>query len=54
MIKMVAAKPVLVQGKELKNTLVMFIDSDPVELNLSEFDLLQLQNVVGAYGFFEG
>ncbi len=53
-IKMVAARDIKVQGREAKETTVLFLDSEPCVLNLNHIDLLQLQSVVGAYGFYEG
>jgi hypothetical protein len=53
-IKMVAAKDTVIQGRQVKQTTILFLDSEPVELNLSAFDLMALTNVVGAYGFYEG
>ena len=52
-IKMVASKDVQIQGRLVKEVTILFIDSDPVELNLSPIDLLSLQSVVGAYGFYD-
>ncbi len=52
-IKMTAAKDAQVQGRPVKNVTILFMDSDPIELNLSAFDLLQLETIVGSYGFFE-
>jgi hypothetical protein len=50
-IKMVAAKNVTVQGREVKETTILFLDSEPVTLNLNSIDLLSLQSVIGAYSF---
>jgi hypothetical protein len=53
-IKMVAAQDGMVQDRPVKVTTILFMD-DPehVTLNLSEFDLLQIESVIGAYGFME-
>jgi hypothetical protein len=53
-IKMVAAQDGMVQNRPVKVTTILFMD-DPehVTLNLSEFDLLQIEGIVGAYGFME-
>lgn len=53
LIKAVMAKDIEVQGRPVKQSIVLFMDSDPIELNLSPIDLMQLESVVGAYGFFE-
>lgn len=53
-IKMLTAKDVMVQGREAKETSIHFLDSDSVTVNLNHIDYLQLTNVVGAYGFYEG
>lgn len=52
-IKMTAAKDVEVQGRPVKQVTILFTDSEPVELNISAMDLLNLESVVGSYGFFE-
>jgi hypothetical protein len=52
-IKMVAAQDGVVQDRPVKTTTILFMDSEPVTLHLSPVDLLQLQSVVGAYGFLE-
>ena len=52
-IKMTAAKDGEVQGRPIKMVAVLFMDGESVELNLNEYDLLQVENVIGAYGFFE-
>jgi hypothetical protein len=53
-IKAVIAQDGNVQNRPVKITTVMFMgDPEAVTLKLSEFDLLQLESVVGAYGFFE-
>lgn len=52
-IKMVCARDTMVQDREVKETTVLFLDSEEVCLNLNAIDLLQLQAVVGSYGFFE-
>lgn len=52
-IKMVMARNIRIQEREIKEVTVLFMDSEDVTLNLSPMDLLQLQSVVGAYGFFE-
>jgi len=53
-IKMVAAQDGIVQGRPVKVTTVLFMDDpESVTLNLSEFDLLQVEGVVGSYGFME-
>lgn len=52
-IKMVAAKNIVVQNREVKETTILFLDSEPITLNLNSIDLISLQNVIGAYGFFE-
>jgi hypothetical protein len=54
-IKMTAAMDGVIQDRPVKLTTILFLDdSDPVSLALSEFDLLQIESVVGSYGFFEG
>ena len=55
-IKMVSAVDGEMQGRSVKMTTILFLD-DPhgkVELALSEFDLLQIESVVGSYGFLDG
>ena len=51
MIKMTAARDGIVQNRPVKITTVFFVDSDPVELVLTDLDLAQVESVVGAYGF---
>ena len=53
-IKMTIAVDSEIQGRPVKTTTILFMDSEAVELTLSEFDLLQIESVVGAYGFYEG
>ena len=53
-IKMCAAKDVQVQGRDAKETTILFLDSEPVTLNLHHIDYLQLTSVVGSYGFYDG
>jgi hypothetical protein len=51
-IKMTAAVDGVIQDRPVKMTTIIFTDdSEPVTLALSEFDLLQIENVVGSYGF---
>jgi hypothetical protein len=50
-IKMVAARDAEVQGRSVKETTILFLDSEPIELNLSPIDLMQVESVVGSYGF---
>ena len=52
-IKMVLAKDGMIQNRPVKEVTILFLDSEPVCLYLSELDLLQLESVVGVYGFFE-
>jgi len=53
-IKMVAAMDGEVQGRPAKLVSVFFLGEDqPVGLTLTDFDLLQIQQVVGSYGFYE-
>lgn len=52
-IKMVASQDGMVQDRPVKKTRILFEMGDPVELNLSDFDLMQIESVVGAYGFME-
>lgn len=52
-IKMVVARDGTIQDRVVKIVVIMFLDSDPVELKLSDYDLLQLEQVVGSYGFAE-
>jgi hypothetical protein len=52
-IKMIAAKDGTVQNRPVKITTILFMDSEPVTLNLNEIDLMAVENVVGAYGFME-
>jgi len=52
-IKAVVAKDTEVQGRPVKQVTVLFMDSEPLELNLNEIDTLQLQSVVGSYGFLD-
>lgn len=53
-IKMVAAQDGIVQDRPVKVTTILFIDDpETVTLNLNEFDLLQLESVVGSYDFME-
>lgn len=52
-IKMTAALDGTIQGRPVKMTTILFMDSEAIELALTEFDLLQVESVVGAYGFFE-
>jgi hypothetical protein len=54
-IKMVVAQNGFIQNREIKITTIFFVDKlEPVEFNLSGIELLDLQQVIGAYGFFEG
>lgn len=54
-IKMVAAQDGMVQNRPIKVTTILFMDDpETVTLNLSDFDLTQLESVVGAYGYIEG
>jgi len=50
-IKMVAAKDVVAQGRSAKETTILFMDSEPVTLILNLVDLMQLESVIGAYSF---
>lgn len=52
-IKMTAAIDGEMQGRPVKMTTILFLDGDGVEIALSEFDLMQLEGVVGAYSFGE-
>jgi hypothetical protein len=53
-VKMTAAVDGEMQGRPVKITAVFFVGEDmPTELVLSEFDLLQIESCIGAYGFFE-
>ena len=53
-IKMTAARDGTIQGRPIKETTILFMDdSQPISLALTEFDLLQIENCVGAYGFYE-
>ena len=52
-IKMIAAKDSIIQNRPIKETTILFMDSETVELNLNSLDYQQLTGVVGAYGFFE-
>lgn len=53
-IKLVMAKNTTIQNREAKAVMVLFLgDDSPIELTLSALDLLQLESVVGAYGFYE-
>ena len=43
------------QGRAVKETIVLFLDdSEPLTLYLNELDVIELERVVGTYGFFEG
>jgi hypothetical protein len=54
-IKMTAAVDGEIQGRPCKMTTIFFLeDSQPAFLALSDFDLLQIESVIGAYGFYEG
>lgn len=53
MIKMVAAQDGVMQNRPVKIVTVYFLDSEEVSFALTEFDLLQIESVVGAYGFLE-
>lgn len=53
LIKMIAARDTIIQNRAVKETTILFIDSESVTLNLSEFDLIQIESVVGSYGFCE-
>ena len=54
-VKMTAAIDGEIQGRPCKVTTIFFLDdSEPVSLALSEFDLLQIEGVVGSYGFYTG
>lgn len=53
MVKAVLAKDILVQDRPVKETTVIFLDSEPLMFNLNSLDLITIQNVVGSYGFFE-
>lgn len=52
-IKMTAAMDGQIQGRPAKITTILFLDSEAIEIAISEFDLLQLESVVGAYSFGE-
>ncbi len=52
-IKMTLAVDGEMQGRPVKMTTILFLDGDAVEIAVSEFDLLQIENCVGAYGFYE-
>lgn len=54
LIKIVTTKDGMAQNRPIKITTLFFLDdSEPVELNLSEFDTLQIESVVASYGFQE-
>jgi hypothetical protein len=51
-IKMVMTQDFIVQGRPVKKTTILFLDdSEPVELNLSSLDAMNIENIVGAYAF---
>lgn len=53
-IKMTAARDGFIQDRPIKVTEIYFFEEgDGITLNLSDFDLLQLESVVGAYEFPE-
>ena len=53
-VKMIIAQDGVLQDRPIKQVTVLFMDdSEPVQLSLSEFDLLQLESVVGGYGYME-
>ena len=53
-IKMTAAIDGEIQGRPIKKVAIFFIGEDmPTELIVTDFDLLQIESVVGAYGFLE-
>jgi hypothetical protein len=52
-IKMTLAVDGEMQGRPVKMTTILFLDGDAVEIAVSEFDLLQIENCVGAYGFYQ-
>lgn len=51
-IKMCASKNGKIQGRDIKKTLILFVDSDEIELNLNDLDLMQIQSVIGSYGYY--
>ena len=54
-IKMTAAMDGMVQGRPVKIVTILFLDdSEPISLSLSDLDCLQLESVVGAYGYYDG
>jgi len=53
-IKMLTVRDGMVQNRPIKETTIFFHnDPEPVELNLNEIDLAQVEHVVGAYGMAE-
>lgn len=54
-VKMTAAIDGVIQNRPCKMTTIFFLDdSEPAFLALSDFDLLQIESVVGAFAFYEG
>lgn len=53
-IKAVLARDGVIQNRPVKITAVLFMgDPEAIELKLSDFDLTQLESVVGAYMYEE-
>jgi hypothetical protein len=43
-------EPVVIRDQEYRNVQVVFTDGDHFEMTLSEFDINQLETLVGGYG----
>lgn len=53
-MQMTSARGEIRQDRPVMRTAVMFKDGNVVEIFLSEFDLLQVEQAIGMYGFVEG
>lgn len=53
-MQMTSAKQEIRQDRPIMRTVVMFKDGNAVEVYLSEFDLLQVEQAIGMYGFVDG
>lgn len=53
-IQMTSAKEEIRQNRPVQRMLVMFKDGAVAEVYVSEFDLLQVEQAIGMYGFVEG
>ena len=52
-VKMVASKDMILNGRDLKLISIHYIDGECVGFNVSAFDLMTLEEVIGGYSFGE-